>query len=576
MCGIFACVDQRERDVSALAIEGLMRLRYRGYDSYGFASFLDSSLALTKSLEPLDNSVSLPESRAVIGHTRWATHGKVLLENCHPWLASEGNFALIHNGVVENFQVLRQQDVDSDTAVIAALLEETLLPGKSRTSALKQVMDRLEGLNSVVVLFDDGEIVAARQGPPLQIARGNGRIFLASDALSFSDWADEVCSLESGQLVSISASQASLLDANGTIKEVAWQTFEHRLDDVDLDGYSHHMLKEVMEQWRTLPGESHLTNLDILTDRARQASTVFVAGAGGAHITARQIAYLLSRIAGLNAVPVAVYDMDAITSQARKGDLFLAVSQSGETADTISAAQEAREWGCTIASLTNMPLSTLAAMADLPLNGDVGPEICVLSTKSASAQIAFGYLFAHDVISERAKALSQLSNLSAALAEYLSTDTLRSVQAIVDAHCDDEHIYVLGHNLHRPTAAMAALNIKEASYIHAEAFSAGELKHGVLALIEEGTLVILYGDQESKRALNAGAEVKARGARLLGIGGEDNGLYDYHLPLPDSSDHYLASVSGIIPGQLLAYQFALSRGLNPDRPRNLAKSVTVL
>ncbi len=576
MCGIFACVDQQQRDVSALAIEGLMRLRYRGYDSYGFASLSESSLTVTKSLDTLDDSVSLPATDAVIGHTRWATHGKVLLENCHPWLSAKGDFALIHNGVVENFLDLRSGDLDSDTAVIAMLFEETLNLNGDRSAALRSTMEALEGLNSVVVLFDDGEIVAARQGPPLQIARGAGRMFLASDALSFCKWADEACSLETGQLVSITSTGAYLVDKEGARNEIEWQGFNHSVDDISLDGHQHHMLKEVMEQWQTLPGNQHLSNLELLAENAREANTVFVAGAGGAHITSRQIAYLLSRIAGVNAMAVAVYDLDSITAQVREGDLFLAISQSGETADTISGAQIAKNWGCTIASLTNMPLSSLASIADIPLNGNVGPEVCVLSTKSASNQIAFGYLFAHEVIDQRQIALSHLAELSTALTEYLGPETLRDVQSIVDAHLGDAHIYILGHNLHRPTAAMAALNIKEASYIHAEAFSAGELKHGVLALVEEGTLVILFAEEDSSRALNAGAEVKARGAKLLGIGGKPNDLYDYHVPLPHLEDKYLSAISGIVPGQLLAYQFAVSRGLNPDKPRNLAKSVTVL
>ena len=191
MCGIFACMDQKRGDVSALAVTGLMRLRYRGYDSFGFASHRQSTLEVTKSLEPLDEAISLPESAAVIGHTRWATHGKVVLENCHPWLSSDGRFALIHNGVVENFQTLADE-ADSDTAVIGAMLEASLEGQAERGAALKAVMDQLEGRNSVVLLFDDGEMIGARQGPPLQIARGGDRIFLASDALSFSTWADEV------------------------------------------------------------------------------------------------------------------------------------------------------------------------------------------------------------------------------------------------------------------------------------------------------------------------------------------------------------------------------------------------
>ena len=258
----------------------------------------------------------------------------------------------------------------------------------------------------------------------------------------------------------------------------------------------------------------------------------------------------------------------------QQGDVMLAVSQSGETADTIDAVQLARRAGCRIASLVNAGHTTLAREADWAFSSACGPEICVLSTKSAVAQIAFGYLFAMTCAGRESDAHEELHDVWRALSRYLTPASLRVVDTVARKIADAEHLFVLGRNGHVGTALMAALNIKEATYLHAEAFASGELKHGVIALIEEGTPVLLFRQGEDAAMLNAAAEVAARGAHVVGIADSANSLFDDWLPLPDARGE-AALVSAIVPCQMLAYQIAVHRGLNPDKPRNLAKSVTV-
>ncbi len=583
MCGIFACVDHQGADVSGVALTGLRRLRYRGYDSWGFAGFRHGSpLAVTRSLDPLDETADLPAATAVIGHTRWATHGGVNLANCHPFVSADGGFALIHNGVVENYLALRGGgDAESDTAVIARLLEAELTSETKddvvprREQAIRNVMTKLKGANSVVALFNDGHIVGMRQGTPLVIAKNEGRYFIASDVLSFADLAGEVFRLEPGDMVSFSSVE-SVLVTGGKRVSIAWQPHNVEPEQHDLEGYPHYMLKEILEQWRELDHAHDSEDFDELVRLVRSARQVVVTGAGSAFITSRQIAALLGKVAGVAAMAVPAYEIDSIRHLMSESDLVLAISQSGETADTLLAVEQARGWGCHIASLTNMPLSTLASVSDVNLDARAGAEICVLSTKSATNQIAFGFKLAYGCLGKTGEASSKLAALCRDLANYLNDEMVRKIRRLAMDFASAEHMYILGQGLHHTTAMMAALNIKEASYIHAEAFAAGELKHGVLALVEEGTPVMVYPAEDQGRMDNAIAEVKARGATIIGVASEPHPLFDVTLPLPAVRDHDLQAVCGLLPGQLFAYALAVARGVNPDQPRNLAKSVTVL
>lgn len=581
MCGIVA--GSGSVAASTTCVAGLKRLQYRGYDSYGFAWATDGGLQRLRSTDALDDMEEhLPESTAVLGHTRWATHGGVTLPNCHPHMDSGGRFALVHNGIVENYQSLRAGLSgavllsETDTEVIVHLLAARLDSGSDRLAAVRAVFDRLEGRNTFVVLFADGEMVGVRQGSPLVLGRATDCVYLASDVLSFSPWTTCCFPLPENALVRLKGNQVEAFSPTGEALDINWAMAEVDPAETGRDGYRHFMLKEIMEQWRTIPQQAvtGANEFEGIVDAIRQAGTVVVTGAGGAYYAARQIAWYLCDVADVTAMAVPAYEMAGARTLVKPGDVLLAISQSGETADTIEAVRTASSWGLRIATLVNMPMSSLSRMSEMSFLSRSGPEICVLSTKSASAQITFGYLLAHALIGQDYKSRCAIDALSTELTHYLCDETVAASERIAQTLAGCSHLFVLGRNAFYGSALMAALNIKEASYIHAEAFTAGELKHGVIALIEPGTPVILFAPTRDRYMLNVAAEVRSRGAYVVALADEDNDLFDARLPLP-RVEGSAAVITSIVPGQLLAYQLGLARGVNPDKPRNLAKSVTV-
>lgn len=586
MCGIVACVGD---NVGELAVSGLRRLQYRGYDSYGFAWVSGDQRRILKrrSIDSLDDLQDhLPVCRSVVGHTRWATHGGVTIDNCHPHCALSGEFSLVHNGIVENYQELKQElkariagmafSSETDTEVIVRLLELALDEGHSRRQAFWNVLGRLGGRNTIVVLFSDGEIMAIREGSPLVLGKSDSGYFLGSDVLSFSSHTTLCYPVSDRQMVHVTNHGCNIYDEQGSLQEIQWQEIESGDASIGKDGYPHYMLKEVMEQWQTVARQGMLADADLdeFVRILKLRRNILVTGAGGAYFACLQIAWLLREIAGIAALAVPAYEIDSMRPMFAQGDLILAVSQSGETADTIKAVEVAGSWGLRVACLVNMPMSTLARLSEFSMANHSGPEICVLSTKSATAQVTFGYLLASKLAGQ-VDFMDKVNHLSSVLSRYLSDETSTHIKSLASSLAGTEHLFILGRGHFYGTAQVAALNIKEASYVHAEAFSAGELKHGVIALIEEGVPVILFTDRSDRYMLNVAAEIKSRGARVIGIGYEDNELYDHFVALPALSDPLLAIIGAMIPCQLLAYHLAVQRSVNPDKPRNLAKSVTV-
>ncbi len=581
MCGIVACTGLNAGD---LAMNGLRRLQYRGYDSFGL-SWVDpggTGLQQCRSTDSLDDyQVRLPHTQTVIGHTRWATHGPVTLENCHPHQDDRGRFSVVHNGIVENHQYLRSLHdpavyrSGTDTEVIVHLLTAALDECDARRTALRTVLHQLSGRNTVVVLFADGEILGVKEGSPLVIGTSTGQSFLGSDVLSFSDVTRTCCALAEGQMVSISGAQINVFDVNDSPVEIQWSEASMPAEEVGKDGHEHFMIKEILEQWLTVARQATIPigQLAPLEDALRNSTTIMVLGAGGAFFASEQIAWLL-REKGFAALAVPAYEIESVKSCFKPGDVVLAISQSGETADTLRAIEVTSSWGMQTAALVNMPMSTLAREAKFSFPNNSGAEMCVLSTKSASAQVTFGYLLA-SLLDGQNNMSNDIDAMSSSLAQYFCDETLRTFRRMAASLAQCDRMFVLGRKLFYGTARMAALNIKEASYIHAEAFAAGELKHGVIALIEQDTPVVIFVDVDDNYMLNVAAEVKARGARVIAIGYEDNALFSDFLPLPSVPAPLLAAVTSLIPGQLLAYYLGVARGLNPDKPRNLAKSVTV-
>jgi glucosamine--fructose-6-phosphate aminotransferase (isomerizing) len=580
MCGIIAASAMTE--IQDEVVAALARVQYRGYDSFGFAWVSEQGGLATARSTDADavHETRLPLSRTVLGHTRWATHGEVNLANCHPHMSTDGDFALVHNGIVTNFDALRGADetFESDSRLIVALLQTELHAGMDRLKALRRVTTLLQGRNTMVVLFADGEILAFRLGSPLVVSKSETNdLYLASDQLAFSATCPEYCRIADGEFVQIRARELELYTNDLVARRQGWLPITERYQASDKEGYKHFMMKEVMEQWQTVPSvlnTLHTADFDAAVSLIQNARRIMVVGAGGAYFTGRQIAWLLRGEAGLDVMDVPAYEYDSFSTLLGQGDVLLCVSQSGETADTLQAIERAKDSSAAVVSILNVPGSSMAELSDVSLQQCSGAEVCVLSTKSATAQITVGYALALASGNRHGQARQHIQAVSHALATELTPAYLADCNRLALRLANHTSLYVLGRADFHAVAQVAALNIKEASYVHAEAFSAGELKHGVLALITRDVPVLVYvgkGDVFMRQVI---AEVQARGAWVIGLLADDvcQSICDESLRLPAAG----SALASLVPGQLLAYFMALALARNPDRPRNLAKSITVL
>lgn len=596
MCGIVACSSTEMSQKAVVAALG--RMQYRGYDSYGFAYLSESGKLLEdKSIDKFDiDAIHLPESQIILGHTRWATHGSVTLNNSHPHLDKQRQFALVHNGIVDNFIDLKhalikrgtQFETETDTEVLLHLMSDTLASCENRVEAIYSLWAQIEGRNTLLFLFEDGELLGLRQGSPLVLGRSKTANYMASDILAFAEDIDYCLPLADGQVASIRGQSVEIYNCDRQKASPNWLEINFKIEKSDKDGYRHFMLKEIGEQWSTIPRQLDQVN-EVFKDlvnyidtdknadtKARQRS-VILTGAGGAFLAAKQIVWFLNTIAEIPAIVFPAYEFDQARLFVEEGDVLIAISQSGETADTLNAIEIAKNWKMKVACVVNMPMSTMTQTSDWVLYNQLGAEECVLSTKSASAQITFGYILAHALKKDMACLIKEFSHISYRLSLALSEDQYSPLIKVASYLANHNHVYILGKGQYLAVAMIAALNIKEASYLHAEAFSAGELKHGVLALISEQVPVILFMPRNDKYMLGVAAELASRGAYLIAIVEDKDMLknngdqFDQMLLLPADG----APVSAIITCQLLAYYVAVARNLDPDRPRNLAKSVTV-
>ncbi|MCW9017709.1 MAG: glutamine--fructose-6-phosphate transaminase (isomerizing) [Kangiellaceae bacterium] len=590
MCGVYGYLGQN----SSLGevVEGLKKMEYRGYDSWGMAFPLEDKIETFKSLDSLQSTNSEQFDLSVefaLGHTRWATHGAVNLTNCHPHSSLCGRFALVHNGVVENFQQLKSELIeqgigfssDTDSEVILRLLEKQLTQQASRSyrKALSSVFKQLKGHNTLVVIAVDKQLLLGiRNGSPLVAGRTGKDVFLASDCNAFASQTRDCLLLEEKQMIICEAQQVCLYDLElDSYVDCNWQVLDNEIEMPDKQDFPHFMLKEISEQWRTVTQATQVDTelMEELVASIRKPNHVYITGAGAAYFIGEQIGWMLRNLAKVKVTCVPAYESQDYLPHMQQGDVLLAISQSGETADTLRFIQSAKQQGILIASVVNMQGAMMSRLSDFAFYSYAGPEICVLSTKSGTSQLVFGYLLAAQFENRLTQAKAEIERLPSILSRYLDQDSQQDFIEIADS-IKGEHLYLLGRGEYLAAAKIGALNIKEASYVHAEAFSAGELKHGVIALIEKGTPVICFADDKNQDYMTAiASEVKARGAYVIGIGESNNVAFDKWINLP-SLESNLSIVSNIIPCQLLAYFLAVSKEIDPDRPRNLAKSVTVI
>jgi len=589
MCGIFGYIG----DSSAPQIihQGLKRLEYRGYDSWGISVIDNGKIKTVKNIGHIPESIEVKKhSNIGIGHTRWATHGGVTITNAHPHFSLDKRFVVAQNGIVENYLELKNVlekkgyifKTQVDTEVIVKLIEDYLKKEKDLTKALISTYKRLDGRNTVILLDSfTSKILAIRNGSPLILGISNGNVYLASDPLAFNQHTKSIVEINNGELVEIEEGEYKIFNIQNSKYINRKPIIEKQLNiDIDKGKYEHFMLKEIIEQQFTIlkATQYSLNDLKPIIKRIKESSNVYTIGAGTAGYAADQVAFYLRSISHINAVSIKAYEVESYKDIVTKNDTIIAFSQSGETADTLDAIEKFKKKRAYITSVINMPGSTLSRLSNIFFMSNAGSEICVASTKVFTSQISFGYLLAKSLMGKYTEAKKELSIISDNLSNYFNKKILKDIENISKLLKINEHFFILGKGQNFHIAQEGALKIKEISYKHFEGFAAGELKHGVIALIEKGTPVIsiISDDIYYKDLISASYEVKARGALTIGVGDKrfnKEKCFDYYITVTQSNE--LKSISNIIPFQLISYYLAKELGNSIDKPRNLAKSVTV-
>ncbi|MCC6705594.1 MAG: glutamine--fructose-6-phosphate transaminase (isomerizing) [Thermomicrobiales bacterium] len=588
MCGVFGYVGPR-REIGPAILGALKALEYRGYDSWGVAVPADGTIAVQKETGKIGGaSVNLPPATRGFGHTRWATHGGVTVENAHPHLDCGGRVAIIHNGIIENFRPLRaelearghQFRSDTDSEVVAHLIEEFLDEGCTLLHATRNAFQRLHGLNAVIAMSVDGdELIATKSMSPLVVGIGSdGSATIASDAMALQGFASDLHYLEDDEIAWIGAGEIAVYERDSLRpRSVSLVPLPLEERDLSLNGHQHYMSKEMAEQPDVLDRLATQSEPMIreLARAIEDSYGTFLTGCGTASYAALTGSYLFSRIAAWHVNFVVGSEFKYHEHFLRDRSFVLALSQSGETADILEAMRAARQHGSRLGALVNTRNSTLDRMADLSVHLDAGPEQCVLSTKAYTAKVSVLLMTAYALAGRAMEGQLLVSRAATAMREMLAPAWVDRVRATAEAIRDANHLFVIGRGLSYPTALEAALKIKEVSYVHAEGFAGGELKHGVIALITEGTPCVVYAPNDETRAdiISGAMELRSRGGFMIGIGSENDPVFDIFLETPDVGD--ASPLVQALPAQMLGYHLALLRGYDPDKPRNLAKSVTV-
>jgi len=587
MCGVFGCVGS-ETDAGSAIVTALKTLEYRGYDSWGVALATAEGLVVDKEVGRINGHARhYPPAKLGIGHTRWATHGGVTALNAHPHVDCTGRIVVVHNGIIENFLELRA-DLDAnghrfksetDSEVVAHLMEEFLASGESLPVALQRVFQRIEGYNAIVVMdTNDRVFVAAKRVSPLVVGLGKNRSLIASDAIALRGHASGLIYLEDDHLAVLGEDGAEFINCS---QQVAFSSTivepVTSVDQIGHEGFADFMSKEIAEQ----PGRLHevvresFGEVADLAELVKHHDRVILVACGTASNAALAGTYLFGQLAGrvVETIPGSEFRQRAYNLD--RGTLVIGLSQSGETIDLLEAMYMAREKGAALAALVNTPHSSLDRLVDHRVYLRAGPEQCVLATKSYTAKLAILLLTAHTVNGRWQDGADHIGVAAEAIETLLTGEALALAQSLGATIARAEHLFVIGRGVHYPSALEAALKIKEVSYIHAEGFAAGELKHGVIALVTNGTPCLVYAPDDETRAdmLSSAMELKSRGGRIIGVSSRDDAVFDDFIPVREAKAANVLVEA--VPAQLLAYYAALARGNDPDRPRNLAKSVTV-
>ncbi len=612
MCGIVAYVGQQ--DAAPIIIKGLKRLEYRGYDSAGVALQNGAGLSVFKKkgkVAALEAELAGRDLHATIGmgHTRWATHGEPNDVNAHPHYSFHRKLAIIHNGIIENYATIKQAllqkghsfQSDTDTEVLGQFIEDIWenTPGASLEDAVRLALREVVGAYAIVVMSeaDPTQLIAARKGSPLVIGVGKGEYFLASDATPIVEYTKDVVYLNDYEIAVITNNELRVTTLDNTLTTPYIHTIELQLEAIEKGGYDHFMLKEIFEQPRSIAdsmrgrvladaGTIQLGGLRDYMDQLARSERIIILGCGTSWHAGLVAEYLFEELAR---IPVEVEYASEFRYRnpiINEGDIVIAISQSGETADTLAAIELAKSKGATIFGVCNVVGSSIARATDAGAYTHAGPEIGVASTKAFTAQVTVLTIMAIATAQRKGtitdalfrQLLIELEGIPDKVAKVL--ESAQKIREIAHIFTYARNFIYLGRGMNFPVALEGALKLKEISYIHAEGYPAAEMKHGPIALIDEDmpVVVIATKDGSYEKVVSNIQEVKARKGRVIAITTEGDtnlpGLVDFTIEIPKVHDVLMPLIS-VIPLQLLAYDIAVMRGRNVDQPRNLAKSVTV-
>lgn len=605
MCGIVGYIGRG--NTKKIILQGLKTLEYRGYDSSGIALISKGNIVVEKKagrIEKLEESIAGKDypSDIGIGHTRWATHGVPSDKNSHPHYSMDKSVAVVHNGIIENYQNLRKELVgkgfifssDTDTEVISQLIQD--MYNGDILDTVEKVIKRLEGSYAIGVIHKDhpNELICAREHSPLVIGIGNGENFIASDVSALLKYTKDVYYLEDGDIATLKIGSVEIFDRDKKTVSREKKHIEWSLEQATKCGYPHFMLKEIFEQPQVIKEtfEKRVHNKkidfsDILTyEEIKNINKIYIVACGTAYHAGLQGQFAFQKIAKLEVFTDVASEFRYSNQFIDEKTMVIFVSQSGETSDTLAALKEAKTKKALTVAITNVVGSTISREAHKVIYTMAGPEIAVASTKAYTTQITIFYLFSlyiaklKGVISDEKyqEYLSDIENIPEKVQKVINNH--EKIKFIAEYLKDKTNGFFIGRGLDYKIALEASLKMKEVSYIHTEAFASGELKHGTIALIENGTPVIVIATQKNllDKSVSNIKEVKARGAYIITVGFENDEslkeVSDSFISLPLCDDLFSGFLS-IIPLQLLSYYTSSLKGIDVDKPRNLAKSVTV-
>ena len=613
MCGIVGFIGQEQ--AAPILLDGLAHLEYRGYDSAGVAVIsaqgklqVEKAVGRLKVLSEQIHGGADLEGCIGLGHTRWATHGAPNIINSHPHVSENGKFAVIHNGIIENYVEIKefligqgiQFKSETDTEVVAQLLEFYYNECHDFLEAVGRVLRRIEGAYALGMLCADcpDRIIAARKDAPLLLGYGKGCNFLASDVTAIIKHTRDVAYMEDGEVAVLTREGIEVYDALEQKVEKKHFTIDWEVSAAEKGGYQHFMLKEIMEQPEALrraisprikDGRVIFDDLKLPVEKMREFTRIFIVACGSSYHVGMIGKYNLEHLLRRNVEVVLASEFRYSDPIVDDKSLVIVISQSGETLDTMAALREAKKRGGYILSIVNVVGSSIARESDDVLYTWAGPEIAVATTKAYSTQLAvldmiglaFGEVLGTVKKEEYDEAVAELQKLPEKMEQFLASESCEAIPKYASQYFNHNSVFFIGRNLDYALGLEGSLKLKEISYIHSEAYASGELKHGTISLIEDGTLVIALGTYAPlfDKAMSNVVEVKARGADVLALAteshrGEMAKTVENVITIPDTAQMLLPSL-GVVPLQLLAYYIALQRGCDIDKPRNLAKSVTV-